>query len=59
MPKVLIVEAVSEGAGTSVPEQITGSKKDVMVSDAERVLARTDWVGAMLRVSVTISRELS
>ena len=50
VPKALIVEAVSEGAGAGVAKQIAGSKKEVMVADAEQVLAGTGWLPAMLRV---------
>ena len=45
------MEAVREGAGTRAAEQIVGSKKAVMVADAEQLLAETGWLPSILRVS--------
>lgn len=50
VPKALVVVAVREGAGTSAAEQIAGRKKEVMVADAEQLLAGTGWLPAVLRV---------
>ena len=44
MPKALIVEAVCEGAGAQAVGQILVSKKEVMVADAEQLLAGTSWL---------------
>ena len=51
VPKALIVEAVREGAGVRAAGQIAGSKKEVMVADAEQLLAETGWLPAILRGS--------
>jgi ParB family chromosome partitioning protein len=51
VPKALIVEAVREGAGTRAAGQIAASKKEVMVADAEQLLAGTGWLPSILRVS--------
>jgi ParB family chromosome partitioning protein len=51
--KALIVEAVREGAGMRAVGQITGSKKEVMVADAEQLLAGTGWLPSILRVAET------
>ena len=51
VPKALLVEAVREGAGTRAAEQIAGSKKEVMVADAEQLLVGTGWLLSILRVS--------
>ena len=51
VPKALIVEAVCEGAGTRAAGQIAGSKKEIMVADAEQLLAVTGWLPFILRVS--------
>ena len=51
VPKALIVEAVREGAGARAAGQIVGSKKEVMVADAEQLLAGTGWLPSTLRVS--------
>jgi len=51
VPKALILDAVREGAGAGVANRIAGSKKEVMVADAEQVLAGTGWLPAVLRVS--------
>ena len=51
--KALIVEAVSEGAGMRAAGQITGSKKEVMVADAEQLLAGTGWLPSILRIAET------
>jgi ParB family chromosome partitioning protein len=51
VPKALIVEAVREGAGTRAAGQIAGSKKEVMVADAEQLLFGTGWLPSILRVS--------
>jgi ParB family chromosome partitioning protein len=51
--KALIVEAVREGAGMRAAGQITGSKKEVMVADAEQLLAGTGWLPSILRVAET------
>jgi ParB family chromosome partitioning protein len=51
VPKALIVEAVREGAGTRAAGQIAGSKKEVMVADAEQLLVGTGWLPSILRVS--------
>ena len=53
VPKALIVDAVQEGAGARAAGQITGSKKDIMVTDAEQLLAGTGWLPTILRVSET------
>jgi len=50
VPKALILDAVREGAGAGVANRIAGSKKEVMVADAEQVLAGTGWLPAVLRV---------
>ena len=51
VPKALILEAVREGAGARAVGQIAGSKKEVMVADAEQLLAGTGWLPSILRVS--------
>ncbi len=51
VPKALIVEAVREGAGARAAGQIVGSKKEVMVADAEQLLAGASWLPSILRVS--------
>ena len=51
VPKALILDAVREGAGASVANRIARSKKEVMVADAEQVLAGTGWLPSILRVS--------
>ena len=51
VPKALIVEAVREGAGTGPAGQIVGSKKEIMVADAEQLLAGSGWLPSILRVS--------
>ncbi len=48
--KALILDAVREGAGAGVANRIARSKKEVMVADAEQVLAGTGWLPAVLRV---------
>ena len=53
VPKALIVEAVREGAGVRAAGQIAGSKKEVMVADAEQLLAGTGWLPSILRVAET------
>ncbi len=50
VPKALILDAVREGAGAGVANRIARSKKEVMVVDAEQVLAGTGWLPAVLRV---------
>lgn len=55
VPKALIVEAVREGAGARAAGQIAGSKKDVMVADAEQLLAGTGWLPSILRVSEPVT----
>ena len=55
VPKALIVEAVREGAGARAAGQIAGSKKEVMVTDAEQLLAGTGWLPSILRVSEPIA----
>ena len=50
VPKALIVNAVREGAGTWAAGQTVGSKKEVMVADAEQSLAGTGWLPSILRV---------
>jgi len=50
VPKALILDAVREGAGAGVANRIAGSKKEVMVADAEQVLAGTGWLPAALHV---------
>ena len=44
VPKALIVEAVREGARARAAGQIAGSKKEVMVADAEQLLTGTGWL---------------
>ena len=51
VPKALIVKAVREGAGTRAAGRIAGSKKEVMVADAEQLLVGTGWLPSILRVS--------
>ena len=51
VPKALIVEAVREGAGVRAAGQIAGSKKEVMVADAEQLLAGTGWLPSILRLA--------
>lgn len=51
VPKALIVDAVQEGLGVRAAGQIVGSKKEVMVADAEQLLAGTRWFPSTLRVS--------
>ncbi len=53
VPKALILDAVREGAGAGVANRIAGSKKEVMVADAEQVLAETGWLPAVLHVPGT------
>ena len=50
VPKALIVEAVRGGAGERAAGQIAGCKKEVMVADAEQLLAGTGWLPSILRV---------
>lgn len=50
VPKALILDAVRERAGAGVANRIAGSKKEVMVADAEQVLAGTGWLPMVLRV---------
>ena len=49
VPKALIVDAVREGAGTRAAGQIVGSKKEVMVAEAEQLLVGTGWLPSILR----------
>jgi len=53
VPKALILDAVREGAGAGVANRIAGSKKEVMVADAEQLLAATGWLPAVLHVPGT------
>ena len=50
VPRALIVEAVREGAGARAAQQIVGGKKEVMVADADQLLAGTGWLPSILRV---------
>ncbi len=50
VPKAMILDAVREGAGAGVANRIAGSKKEIMVADAEQMLAGTGWLPAVLRV---------
>ena len=50
VPKALILDAVREGAGAGVAGRIAGTKKEVMVADAARVLDGKGWLPAVLRV---------
>jgi hypothetical protein len=43
VPKALIVDAVRQGAGMRAAGKIAGSKKEVMVADADQLLAGTGW----------------
>ena len=47
--KVLILEAVREGAGAKAATGIAGTKKEVMVQEAATLLAGTGWLPGMLR----------
>jgi ParB family chromosome partitioning protein len=47
--KTRIVEAVSEGVSAEAAERISSLKKPDMASEAEALLAGTDWLPALLR----------
>ena len=53
VPKALVLEAVRDGAGVTAARRIAGAKKEVMVADAEQLLAGTGWLPAMLHVPGT------
>jgi ParB family chromosome partitioning protein len=53
--KNLIVSAVREAVGTETAERIVGMKKDAMAEAAERLLAGTGWLPAVLRTPVAES----
>jgi len=54
VPKVLILDAVREGAGDSAAAHLAGTKKEVMATNAETLLAGTGWLPAVLRVPGTV-----
>lgn len=51
--KALIADAVREGVGAQAAGQIVGNKKEVMVADAEQLLAGSGWLPSILRVAET------
>lgn len=50
VPKALILDAVREGVGASAAHRIARTKKEIMVADAETLLAGTGWLPTALRV---------
>ena len=50
VPKALILDAVREGAGSTVAHQLRDVRKEVMVADATTLLDGKGWLPRMLRV---------
>ena len=53
--KARILEAVREGVSAAAAERIAGLKKQAMAEEAERLLARSRWLPAVLRTPRSIA----
>ena len=53
------MNAVCEGAGARAAAQDAGTKKEVMVADAEQLVAGTGWLPSILRISRPVTHVVS